>query len=49
MDKNVGIILDKIAVTPFAGVWIEIVKYGVDVLTGAVTPFAGVWIEISII
>ena len=26
MDKNVGIILDKIAVTPFAGVWIEIIS-----------------------
>ena len=32
-------------VTPFAGVWIEIVYNG-DMIVGIpVTPFAGVWIE----
>ena len=49
MDKIVGIILDKIAVTPFAGVWIEIEDIFSSAGIAPVTPFAGVWIEISII
>ena len=35
------------AVTPFAGVWIEIPKTGEAPYEISVTPFAGVWIEIS--
>ena len=36
-------------VTPFAGVWIEIVPGARDELRKeAVTPFAGVWIEIGL-
>ena len=33
-------------VTPYAGVWIEIVKKGWDKSGHIVTPYAGVWIEI---
>ena len=35
------------AVTPCAGVWIEIVFLGVDPIKEIVTPCAGVWIEIN--
>ena len=34
-------------VTPFAGVWIEILANGSQNKEKGVTPFAGVWIEIS--
>ena len=34
-------------VTPFAGVWIEIVLRASGTAHIVVTPFAGVWIEIS--
>ena len=33
-------------VTPFAGVWIEIIALGGILGNAVVTPFAGVWIEI---
>ena len=33
-------------VTPFAGVWIEILSQSPHPLRENVTPFAGVWIEI---
>ena len=33
-------------VTPYAGVWIEIVMGAVKNGTLSVTPYAGVWIEI---
>ena len=33
-------------VTPYAGVWIEIVKIHKFREHGSVTPYAGVWIEI---
>ena len=39
--------MDKIAVTPFVGVWIEIAIECVDVVLKEVTPFVGVWIEIA--
>ena len=35
-----------IFVTPFAGVWIEILIISVINCQNIVTPFAGVWIEI---
>ena len=35
------------AVTPIAGVWIEIKVKESDFDTAEVTPIAGVWIEIS--
>ena len=34
------------AVTPFAGVWIEIIIESREQEEARVTPFAGVWIEI---
>ena len=36
------------AVTPFAGVWIEISSNRSIRKAVAVTPFAGVWIEIAL-
>ena len=36
----------RFAVTPYAGVWIEITENEVNVKTKDVTPYAGVWIEI---
>ncbi len=35
------------AVTPFVGVWIEIVYNGATLVEKVVTPFVGVWIEIT--
>ena len=35
-----------VAVTPFAGVWIEMFSLSVSIPGASVTPFAGVWIEI---
>ena len=35
-------------VTPFAGVWIEIVRSLRNPSPSKVTPFAGVWIEICL-
>ena len=32
-------------VTPFTGVWIEIIQKKVIYLVNRVTPFTGVWIE----
>ena len=43
-----GNILPSIKVTPFAGVWIEIVDKSAIKAICFVTPFAGVWIEILI-
>ena len=34
-------------VTPFAGVWIEILNPCIYTPSHVVTPFAGVWIEIT--
>ena len=34
------------SVTPFTGVWIEIVEYIFRLVIHRVTPFTGVWIEI---
>ena len=39
---------DAHVVTPFAGVWIEIVKAIFIRMIMGVTPFAGVWIEIGL-
>ena len=36
-------------VTPFAGVWIEMITFFATLSFAYVTPFAGVWIEIEII
>ena len=34
-------------VTPFVGVWIEIVEHAREYVKMGVTPFVGVWIEIE--
>ena len=34
-------------VTPYAGVWIEIVNLGMGRKWSVVTPYAGVWIEMT--
>ena len=34
------------AVTPYAGVWIEIANFSKNSVPANVTPYAGVWIEI---
>ena len=34
-------------VTPFVGVWIEIMEPGSFTIPASVTPFVGVWIEIA--
>ena len=39
---------DRCFVTPFAGVWIEILSEKRGDRSNPVTPFAGVWIEIKI-
>ena len=36
----------KCRVTPFVGVWIEILDEIKEVVKNNVTPFVGVWIEI---
>ena len=38
-------IFGRAVVTPFAGVWIEILAQQDMIALRAVTPFAGVWIE----
>ena len=37
---------DSGLVTPFTGVWIEIIRAAIQNLRYDVTPFTGVWIEI---
>ena len=34
-------------VAPFAGAWIEIIFYVMDIMRMIVAPFAGAWIEIT--
>ena len=41
--------MKKPQVTPFAGVWIEIIRVPSPFTSICVTPFAGVWIEIVLI
>ena len=40
--------MSYIPVTPYAGVWIEILSKRSVILTSNVTPYAGVWIEIFV-
>ena len=39
----------RTTVTPYAGVWIEILHNNINKNNINVTPYAGVWIEISVI
>ena len=46
IEQKIRKLLVNIAVTPFVGVWIEVLKtLAGGVMTG-VTPFVGVWIEV---
>ena len=38
--------MDKIQVAPFAGAWIEIIRFVSLPASSTVAPFAGAWIEI---
>ena len=46
IEQKIRKLLVNIAVTPFVGVWIEIVILNVIIPCQFVTPFVGVWIEI---
>ena len=46
IEQKIRKLLVNIAVTPFVGVWIEIVSERFLSLFPPVTPFVGVWIEI---
>ena len=46
IEQKIRKLLVNIAVTPFVGVWIEIIYESTDMCIYAVTPFVGVWIEI---
>ena len=46
IEQKIRKLLVNIAVTPFVGVWIEIICRGLTRYDKCVTPFVGVWIEI---
>ena len=46
IEQKIRKLLVNIAVTPFVGVWIEIVQTVEIQIRIIVTPFVGVWIEI---
>ena len=47
IEQKIRKLLVNIAVTPFVGVWIEILSARHLSINVAVTPFVGVWIEIK--
>ena len=46
IEQKIRKLLVNIAVTPFVGVWIEILLHNGKEEAAGVTPFVGVWIEI---
>ena len=46
IEQKIRKLLVNIAVTPFVGVWIEVVRLSADHGVKYVTPFVGVWIEV---
>ena len=46
IEQKIRKLLVNIAVTPFVGVWIEILNTKYPLENPHVTPFVGVWIEI---
>ena len=46
IEQKIRKLLVNIAVTPFVGVWIEIIVKSRSSFVYCVTPFVGVWIEI---
>ena len=47
IEQKIRKLLVNIAVTPFVGVWIEIILRLMQHVKQWVTPFVGVWIEIT--
>ena len=47
IEQKIRKLLVNIAVTPFVGVWIEILTERTKDQTHTVTPFVGVWIEMK--
>ena len=47
IEQKIRKLLVNIAVTPFVGVWIEIILRLMQHVKQWVTPFVGVWIEIN--
>ena len=47
IEQKIRKLLVNIAVTPFVGVWIEIICMSRSPAVSSVTPFVGVWIEIQ--
>ena len=45
--EEIDRLLEQGVVTPYAGVWIEMIKKPLGNGSQIVTPYAGVWIEIS--
>ena len=48
IEQKIRKLLVNIAVAPFVGVWIEILRTGGQWFLPVVAPFVGVWIEIGI-
>ena len=49
IEQKIRKLLVNIAVTPFVGVWIEMVFRRSVEIVHIVTPFVGVWIEIFLV
>ena len=47
IEQKIRKLLVNIAVTPFVGVWIEMLLQSRRAQNNKVTPFVGVWIEIT--
>ena len=45
IEQKIRKLLVNIAVAPFVGVWIEILKFRLVATNNTVAPFVGVWIE----
>ena len=49
IEQKIRKLLVNIAVAPFVGVWIEMIRSGRERNAALVAPFVGVWIEIPVI
>ena len=47
IEQKIRKLLVNIAVAPFVGVWIEIVRIATSQMLKEVAPFVGVWIEMA--
>ena len=48
IEQKIRKLLVNIAVTPFVGVWIEVLAARHNACVISVTPFVGVWIEVGL-